>query len=195
MRTKAEDENEREIHALASRPYAMVIENDPEDGWIGRIPQMPGLLAVGDTVDEMLALAEDAKRAWIATALKLGRPIPEPEPTAATPEKSGKFVVRVPPAIHAAVAREASRQHVSLNELVSDVLSIVAAKGFEYVVESTTRRETNNPWQTPSAQSASARIVVEQARQVGQLSVRNGIAWPVGAIPTETPKQTAAVRG
>lgn len=131
-----------EVEALANRSYSIVIEHDPEDGWIGRIPELPGHIAVGDTVEEMLALAEDAKRAWIATALSLGRPVPRPVEDA--PMKSGKFLVRVPPPVHTALVREADRQGVSLNELVSDTLALVVAKGFDGVVRAVSESNTHD---------------------------------------------------
>jgi len=35
-----------EAEELANRPYSIVIEHDPEDGWIGRILELPGRIAV-----------------------------------------------------------------------------------------------------------------------------------------------------
>ncbi len=93
-----------------------------------------GVSRFDESVEVMLALAEDAKRAWIATALVLGRPVPPPRAVDDTTMKSGKFVVRVPPPVHTALVREANRQGVSLNELVSDTLALVVAKGFDGVV-------------------------------------------------------------
>lgn len=124
-----------EVEALAKRPYGLVIEHDQEDRWIGRILELPGHLAVGATPEEMLTLSEDAKRAWIATALALGRSVPPPLALQQAPTKSGKFVVRVPPPIRVALAQEADRHRVSLNELVSDTLALVVAKGFDGVVQ------------------------------------------------------------
>jgi len=124
-----------EVEALAAQPYRLVIWRDEDDdAWCGEIPELPGHIAAADTLEEMLALAEDAKRAWIATALALGRPVPPPRPADDTTMKSGKFVVRVPPPVHTALVREANRQGVSLNELVSDTLALVVAKGFDGVV-------------------------------------------------------------
>ena len=42
----------------------------------------------------------------------------------ATPQKSGRFVVRVPRSLHAALEREASAEGVSLNQLVVAKLAL-----------------------------------------------------------------------
>jgi len=46
----------------------------------------------------------------------------------ATPHKSGRFVVRVPRSLHAALEREASAEGVSLNQLVVAKLSLRLAR-------------------------------------------------------------------
>jgi len=134
-----------EVEALAARPYRLVIWRDEDDDiWCGEISELPGHIAAADTLEEMLALAEDAKRAWIATALALGRPVPPPRAVDNTTMKSGKFVVRVPPPVHTALVREANRYGVSLNELVSDTLALVVAKGFDGVVRAVSESNTHD---------------------------------------------------
>ncbi len=120
------------VEALAARPYAAVLTREDED-YVFRIPELPGLVTGGATLEEAYAMLKDAKRAWIATALELGWPIPEPRGEGAS-RKSGRFSVRVAPAIHTALTEEAERQGVSLNDLVSSVLAIVAARGFDQAV-------------------------------------------------------------
>jgi antitoxin HicB len=130
-----------EVEQLANRSYRVIVSVDSEDGFIGQIAEMPGLLAVGDTADEMFELIQDAKRAWIATALAHNRPIPAPRVADAPTSKSGKFMVRLAPPIHAALAREAEIHDISLNELVSTVLSLVVGAGFENLVSAVNRQE------------------------------------------------------
>ncbi len=132
-----------EVESLAAQSYRLVIWRDEDDdAWCGEIPELPGHIAAADTIEEMLTLAEDAKRAWIATALALGRPVPPPRPADDTTmkNKSGKFIVRIPPPVHTALVQEARRQGVSLNELVSDTLALVVAKGFDGVVQAVAQR-------------------------------------------------------
>lgn len=46
----------------------------------------------------------------------------------ATPRKSGRFVVRLPKSLHAALEREAAAEGVSLNQLVVVKLSVGLGK-------------------------------------------------------------------
>lgn len=123
-----------EVEALADRPYRLIVWQDDENGWVGQIPELPGHIAAADTAEEMLQLAEDAKRAWIAAALRHNDPIPDPRAPEAVPMKSGKYALRMPPTMHAVLSQEAERQGVSLNELIVDTLALVVAKGFDSVV-------------------------------------------------------------
>lgn len=123
-----------EVERLAARPYATIIAHEGDDRVV-RVPELPGLVTGGATPDEMLALLEGAKRAWIAPALALSRPVPEPMRHVATPRKSGRLIVRVAPAIHAALVREAERRGVSVNGLAADSLTVVATRGFERVIQ------------------------------------------------------------
>jgi len=67
--------------------------------------------------------AQCAVGAWLEAAKAAGRDIPEPSVTAPLDRYSGKFVVRVPRSVHARLARKAKQEGVSLNQLVSSVLS------------------------------------------------------------------------
>jgi predicted HicB family RNase H-like nuclease len=54
--------------------------------------------------------------------------LPEPEVRSSREEYSGKFVVRVPKSLHAALAAEAESEGVSLNQLVVAKLSMQLAE-------------------------------------------------------------------
>jgi predicted RNase H-like HicB family nuclease len=69
-----------EVERLASRSYPLVVWHDEENGWAGIIPDLPSLSAAGDTPDAMIAIAEEAKRLWIAAAIADGKPVPDPTP-------------------------------------------------------------------------------------------------------------------
>jgi antitoxin HicB len=67
-----------EVERLARRPYRVEITHEDGD-YVGRIPELPGLVTGGATLEEMYAMVEDAKRMWIASALHHGDPVPEPQ--------------------------------------------------------------------------------------------------------------------
>ena len=50
-------------------PYRMEIYEDAkEGGYVVSFPDLPGCLTCGETMEEALAMAEDAKRTWFAAA-------------------------------------------------------------------------------------------------------------------------------
>ena len=60
-----------------SRRYKIMLIPE-EDGWGAIIPDLPGCVGGGDTIEEALAMLEDAKRGWLTSALAHNDPIPEP---------------------------------------------------------------------------------------------------------------------
>ena len=49
-----------------------------DDAFIAEVPELAGCVADGPTRQEALANVEVIIEEWIATAIELGRPIPEP---------------------------------------------------------------------------------------------------------------------
>lgn len=65
-------------HYLAL-PYTIEIIPDEEDGgYVARVKELPGCLTQADTWDSLFEMIEDAKRAWLESALKHGESIPQP---------------------------------------------------------------------------------------------------------------------
>lgn len=65
-----------------SLPYTIELTPDEDGYWFAEIPLLPGCMTNGENWDDALAMVEDAKRAWLTTALEMDIPIPEPEPVA-----------------------------------------------------------------------------------------------------------------
>ncbi len=60
------------------REYTIVLIPEPEEGGYSVIvPALPGCVTQGETIDEAIAMAQDAIAGWIAVAEKHGEPIPE----------------------------------------------------------------------------------------------------------------------
>ena len=115
----------RTVDAYMQIPYRMEIYWD-NDYWAAEFPELPGLAAAGDTWEELYAMIDDAKRAWFAGMLDLGKPIPEPRPR--EEEFSGKLVVRLPKSMHRAAAIAADRDGVSLNTYIVGAVSAAVAR-------------------------------------------------------------------
>ena len=60
-------------------PYTIELTPDADGYWFAEIPLLDGCMTNGENQPDALAMIEDAKRAWLTTALELGLPIPEPE--------------------------------------------------------------------------------------------------------------------
>jgi antitoxin HicB len=59
-------------------PYTIELTPDDEGYWFAEIPLLEGCMTNGESQMDALEMIEDAKRAWLTTALELGLAIPEP---------------------------------------------------------------------------------------------------------------------
>ncbi|MBM3649271.1 MAG: type II toxin-antitoxin system HicB family antitoxin [Alphaproteobacteria bacterium] len=89
-------------------------------GYLASAVELPGCAATGETEAEALEELRDAIRSWVKTAREFGDEVPPP---ASKHRYSGKFVVRVPTSLHRSLALRAGAEGVSLNQLVSMLLS------------------------------------------------------------------------
>jgi len=103
--------------------YAVTFEAD-ETGYImARFADWPNIITGGDTLAEAVQSAAEALEATIAYYHEEGLALPEP-----LGEHSGQLNIRVPRSLHRELKRRASEEGVSLNALVSHLLT-VAARG------------------------------------------------------------------
>lgn len=87
-------------------------------GYLIEFPDYPGCIADGETPEEAVKEGADALTSYLETLKELGRPVPE------TGEVyGGQWRQRVPKSLHAALARRAEREGVSLNMLVTTLLA------------------------------------------------------------------------
>jgi len=83
--------------------------------WAAELPDLPGCVGAGGTAEEAVAMAMDAKKAWIETALEEGRDIPKPK-NIYEDDFSGKFTLRLPKTLHKELTLQAEEEGVSLNQ-------------------------------------------------------------------------------
>jgi len=59
--------------------YALMIWYSEEDeAYLVEVPELPGCMADGETMEQAIQAAQVAISMWIEAAHKLGRPVPEP---------------------------------------------------------------------------------------------------------------------
>lgn len=67
------------IENYSSLHYHMEIINDlSEGGYVASYPDLPGCLTCGDTLEEVVKNADEAKREWLLAAMEEGIDILEP---------------------------------------------------------------------------------------------------------------------
>ena len=71
-------QREAEVQRRLLLRYHRVIHGDPDEGYLGEVPELPGSLTAGDTPAEALANLEEAMAAWVESCLISGDPIPGP---------------------------------------------------------------------------------------------------------------------
>ncbi len=97
-----------------------VFWSDEDEGYIAIAPDLPGCSAWGATEEDAIHEIHQAQEAWLEVAIKMKRKIPEPS---IDTHFSGKFLMRVPKRLHAALVRSAKTQGVSLNQYVLYLLT------------------------------------------------------------------------
>lgn len=59
--------------------YPIVLIPAEEGGYVALIRELPGCITQGETIEEAIAMIEEAKDLWIEVALENGDNIPVPE--------------------------------------------------------------------------------------------------------------------
>jgi len=111
----------KDITYYKALPYTVRLNKDEDGDIVARIEELTGCVAHGCTEAEALKNLKEVHHLWIETRLKAGLEIPEPTKEEALP--SGKWIQRVPRSLHQKLTRVAKREQVSLNQLVTSILS------------------------------------------------------------------------
>ena len=74
---------------------------------------MPGCITCGETEEEAVKNALDAKKVWLEAALEDGLAIPAPDSLEAY---SGQFKLRLPRSLHRSLAEHSQREGISMNQ-------------------------------------------------------------------------------
>lgn len=99
------------------------ISEEDGGGWLAEIPELKGCMSDGETPEEALKNVEEAKVAWISTAIKRGQTIPLPSSND-DDEYSGKFTLRLPKFLHKELSIAAQKDDISLNQYILSLVSL-----------------------------------------------------------------------
>ena len=100
--------------------YAINIAPIPAEeggGYLVTLPDLPGCIADGETIDTAIAEARDAFTAWAIAEREDRGELPKPK------TYSGQFVQRIPKTLHMRLAKRAASEGVSLNQLAATLLA------------------------------------------------------------------------
>ena len=74
------------LNEYLALPYKMELIPDPDEGgFVVSFPELPGCVTTGETAEQAIANARDAKVAWLTAALEVHIVIPEPDNESANP--------------------------------------------------------------------------------------------------------------
>ena len=97
-----------------------IVEDREEGGFVVSFPDLPGCITCGETLENAIANAADAKKTWIEAALEEGVEIPEPN---SLQDYSGQFKLRMPRSLHRSLAEHSQREGISMNQYCVYLLS------------------------------------------------------------------------
>jgi predicted HicB family RNase H-like nuclease len=109
-------------------PYRVTVAWSNEDNlYVARVPKLAGILGL-DERDPTKAIRKAIQRGWDAVAALAdnGHPLPEPDDWSKKP--SGQFYVRLLPDLHASLREWAEEEGVSMNALISHILTAATAR-------------------------------------------------------------------
>lgn len=95
-------------------PYTTQIIKNSDGSYFGSIKELPGCMTEGATQEEVLFMIEDAKEAWIETAIENKMEIPLPD-NLENKEYSGKYLIRTGKELHKKLSENAAKSGISLN--------------------------------------------------------------------------------
>lgn len=108
------------IEEYRNLKYPMLIEPGEEGGFVVTYPDLPGVIGEGETVAEATDAAEDLRLAWTEAKLDNGWEVPLPGELTSC---NGTLTVRIPPSLHKRLSLRARSEKISLNRLISYLLS------------------------------------------------------------------------
>ncbi|HHY22592.1 MAG TPA: toxin-antitoxin system HicB family antitoxin [Bacilli bacterium] len=100
-----------------------LLSDEDGGGYLVEVPDLPGCVTDGDTLDEAIRKAGEATESWLEAARECGRKIPEKKYYSSEDDYSGKLTLRMPKSLHRELAQAAAEEGVSINQLILSYIS------------------------------------------------------------------------
>ena len=115
--------------SLPKYPFLMsILPPEEGGGYLIEFPDLPGCMSDGDTIEETIENGKDAVFCWIESAEEFGDEIPQP---GSANGFSGPWIQQIPKHIHTQLSQRAVQEGISLNALVTEMLSTGLESGEE----------------------------------------------------------------
>ena len=116
-----EDSYLTQFPTLPQYPFLMsILPPEEGGGYLIEFPDLPGCMSDGETIEETIENGKDAIFCWIETAKEFGDEIPEPGSANGFSEH---WIQQIPKHIHTQLSQRAEQEGISVNTLVSTMLS------------------------------------------------------------------------
>ena len=102
------------------------LSDDDGGGFIAIVPDLPGCMSDGETMDEALHEVMDAIESWISVAKEFGDPIPVPDALATATANyliPGDLFAKIPTKLYAKLSMKAKQDGISLDAFILNKLS------------------------------------------------------------------------
>ncbi len=110
----------KSLNYYKSLNYPVSLVKDGEGSYLAECPDLKGCISCAPTINEALGMIEDAKTAWIETAIESNIEVPEPKELQSY---SGNFKLRIPKSLHKSLVITAREEGISMNQLCVYLLS------------------------------------------------------------------------
>ena len=93
--------------------YPIQLSQEDDGTYFIEYPDLEGCFSCGETIEEAIKMGEDARRAWIKSALKDGQFVPEPRKASDCPDN---YKLHMPRTLYKQLALQAKQEGCSMNQ-------------------------------------------------------------------------------
>ncbi len=110
----------KDLNYYLNLKYPLTILQEDDGSYYAEYQDLKACMTVASSFEDIHKMADDAKIAWLETAVENNITIPEPKEASAY---SGNFKLRIPKSLHKQLAEEAKQEGISMNQLCVYLLS------------------------------------------------------------------------